>query len=121
MLPYNDFSILILRGGSRTAATSKMERFVIKVNNFQPLTIITKHSILDVPAVLDPPLIPENNELNLHRKESLMIKKEKLALHQRCFLHNNISYFNVCICIIRAIVLLTNHVLYENLRNSKSL
>ena len=47
----------ITRGGSRTAATSKMERFVIIVNGFQPLTIITKRSILDVAAVLDPPLI----------------------------------------------------------------
>ena len=42
--------------GSRTAATTKMERFVIIVNGFQPLTIITKRSILDVAAVLDPPL-----------------------------------------------------------------
>ena len=42
------------RGRSRTTATSKMERFVIIVNGFQPLTIITKHSILDVAAVLDP-------------------------------------------------------------------
>ena len=30
------------RGGSRVAATSKMERFVIIVNGFQPLTINTK-------------------------------------------------------------------------------
>ena len=45
-----------IRGGSRAAATSKMECFVIIVNGFQPLTIITKHSILDVAAVLDPPL-----------------------------------------------------------------
>ena len=44
------------RGGSRTAATSKMERFVIIVNGFKPLTIITKRSILNVAAVLDPPL-----------------------------------------------------------------
>ena len=44
------------RGGSRAAAASKMERFVIIVNGFQPLTIITKRSILDVAAVLDPPL-----------------------------------------------------------------
>ena len=35
-----------------------MERFVIIVNGFQPLTIITKRSILDVAAVLDPPLEP---------------------------------------------------------------
>ena len=49
-------SSVIYRGGSRTAATSKMELFVIIVNGFQPLTIITKRSILDVAAVLDPPL-----------------------------------------------------------------
>ena len=33
-----------------------MERFVIIVNGLQPLTIITNHSILDVAAVLGPPL-----------------------------------------------------------------
>ena len=44
------------RDGSRAAATSKMERSVIIVNSFQPLTIITKDSILDVAAALDPPL-----------------------------------------------------------------
>ena len=38
-----------LRGGSRAAATSKMECFVIIVNGW-------KHSILDVVAALDPPL-----------------------------------------------------------------
>ena len=49
----SDFS----RGGSRTAAASKMKRYMIIVNGFQPLTIITKRSISDVAAVLDPPLI----------------------------------------------------------------
>ena len=44
------------RGVSRAAATSKMERFVIIVNGWKPLTIITKRSILDVAAALDPPL-----------------------------------------------------------------
>ena len=48
---------MICRGGSRTTATSKMECFVIIVNGFQPLTVITKRSILDVAAVLDQPLI----------------------------------------------------------------
>ena len=43
--------------GSRAAATSKIERFMIIVNRFQPLTIITKRSILDVAAALDPPLV----------------------------------------------------------------
>ena len=48
------------RGGSRTAATSKMERFVIIVSGWKPLTIITKHFILDVVAVLDPSLHLQN-------------------------------------------------------------
>ena len=46
----------ICRGGSRTAVTSKMELFMIIVNGFLPLIIITKCSILDVAAVLDPSL-----------------------------------------------------------------
>ena len=45
------------RGGARAAAVSKMECFVIIVNGWSPLTIITKHSILDVAAALDPPLV----------------------------------------------------------------
>ena len=44
---------MIIRGGSKTAAASKMERFVIIVNGFEPLTIITKRFTLDVAAVLD--------------------------------------------------------------------
>ena len=48
--------IIYNRGGSTTAATAKMECFVIIVNGFQPLTTITKCSILDVAAVLDSPL-----------------------------------------------------------------
>ena len=46
----------ISRGGSRTAATSKMKCFVIIVNGFQPLTIITKHSNLVVATALDQPV-----------------------------------------------------------------
>ena len=45
------------RGGSRAAATSMMVPFVIIVNGFQPLNIITKSSTLDVPLVLYPCLI----------------------------------------------------------------
>ena len=52
-----DLGLLLSRGGSRTAVTSNMERFVIIVNGFQPLTIITKRSILDVAATLDPTLL----------------------------------------------------------------
>ena len=45
-----------VRGGSRAAGTSKVECFVIIVNSVQSLTIIRKHSTLDVAAALDPPL-----------------------------------------------------------------
>ena len=48
--------VLEIRGGSRTAATSKMVHFGRIVNGYQPLTIIAKSSILDVAAVLDAPL-----------------------------------------------------------------
>ena len=41
-----------------TAATSKMEHFVIIVNDWKPLTIIGKRCILDVVTVLDPTLRP---------------------------------------------------------------
>ena len=43
---------LLNGGGSRAAATS------IIVNGFQPLTIITKRSILNVAAAVDPPPTP---------------------------------------------------------------
>ena len=45
------------RDGSRTAATSKMDHFVIIVNGWKPLIITTNLSILDVAAVLGPPLM----------------------------------------------------------------
>ena len=45
----------VVRGGSRTATTSKMDHFVIIVNGWKPLTIIIKS--LDVAEVLDPPLV----------------------------------------------------------------
>ena len=45
------------RGGSRAAGISKMDRFEIIVDDFQPSTIITKCSILNVAAALDPPLV----------------------------------------------------------------
>ena len=71
-----------IRGGSRASATSKMECFVIIVNGFQPLTIITKHSILDVAAALDPPLDIETKiwccmKSILLRKNSFMLRKKQ--------------------------------------------
>ena len=49
------------RDGSRTAATSKMEHFVIIANGWKPLTIITKNSMLNDAAVPDPPLKTSEN------------------------------------------------------------
>ena len=48
----------LIRGGS--AAKSKVEIFVIVINGFRPLAIITKSSTFDVAAVLDPPLLMLN-------------------------------------------------------------
>ena len=48
------------RGRSRTTATFKMDFLVIIVNGFKPSAIITKCSILDVAAVLYPPLLSRN-------------------------------------------------------------
>ena len=47
----------VSRSVSRAATTSKMERFVIIVNGWKPLTIITKRSILDFAAALDTLLV----------------------------------------------------------------
>ena len=47
IFPSNNIFCSSYRGGSRTAATSKMELFVIIVNGWQALTSITKSSILD--------------------------------------------------------------------------
>ena len=90
-------SKIIHRGGSRTAATSKVELLVIIVNGFQPLSIITKSSTFDVAAVLDPPLIQENMG---HRKpvfwhilysvvllRTLEIDLESVSLISTAFVH----------------------------------
>ena len=47
-----DLQLLLFRGGSRTAAPSKMEHYVMIANGWKPLTIITKRSILDFAAAL---------------------------------------------------------------------
>ena len=51
-----------------------MERFVIIVNGFQPLTIITKRSILDVAAALDPPLFSDRGN-DLYWAFSIFLEK----------------------------------------------
>ena len=51
-----------------TAATSKVELFVIIVNGWKALTIVTKNSTLDVAEVLDPPL---KNPVNFYVNEKV--------------------------------------------------
>ena len=57
----------LIRDGSKTAATSKMDRFVIIVNGFQQITIITKRSILDAAAALGPPLLIFHHEVKFSK------------------------------------------------------
>ena len=45
-----------LTDGSRATATSKIQRLVIIVNGWKPITVVTKYSILDVAESLDSPL-----------------------------------------------------------------
>ena len=87
---------IVYSGGSRTAATSKMERFVIIVNGWKPLTIITKRSILDVAAVLDPPLVYNDKftiMIMIQNIQPLVIEifyqEEVLAIF---FVRNNFNY-----------------------------
>ena len=61
------------RGGFRATATSKMECFMIIVNGWKTLTIITKRSILDVAAALHPSLRNAFNSI----KEINTLKKKK--------------------------------------------
>ena len=72
------------RGGSRAAATSKMEHFVIIVNGFQPLTTITKRSIMDVATALDPPL---------YTKSLVRIHPNNDFKDIKCKMYNSVSQY----------------------------
>ena len=65
------------RGGSRDVATSKMECFVITVNGWKPLTIITKCSILDVAVALETPL--RRSEMLLFRNSADLLSESFLS------------------------------------------
>ena len=75
------------RGGSRTAATSKVEPFVIIVNGWNPLTITTKQFILDVAAVLD-----------------LLLKYEQISGFQKSLKKSFISFYAVFFILIKGCV-----------------
>ena len=77
------------RGRSRAAATSKMEHFVIIVNGFKSLTIITKRSILDAAAVLDPPLHAALIIISIGRKQ-----KFKRVIFRVIFIKVNLKLLN---------------------------
>ena len=59
-------ALMLLRNGSRTAATSKMERFVIIVNGWK-LFINYYHKALHLgcAAALDPPLLLVSDRVRL--------------------------------------------------------
>ena len=87
------------RGGSRAATTSKIECFVTIVNGFQPLIIITKHSILNVAAALDPPLLSlfeRNQSYFLSTFQNQRLAK-KFVITSICYLgyffENYLKYF----------------------------
>ena len=79
----------------RTAATSKMELFLIIINGFQPLTIITKKSILNVAAVLDPPLFvhPSSDSTKIEILESTKLINVYNTLY---VMFTNISQYCKC-------------------------
>ena len=54
-----------------------VERFVIIVNGWKQLTIITKRSILDVAAALDPPLYIMDNTRNISGADYSSIRLNK--------------------------------------------
>ena len=70
-----ELPLKLSRGGSRAAATSKMEGFVIIANGFHQLTIITKHSILDIATVQDRPLtIDMRMFINVKHRHAICLK-----------------------------------------------
>ena len=83
------------RGGSRAAATSKMERFVIIVNGWKLLTVITECSILDVAAALGPLLQRLVSLSNFEESfdtflatlnEHAPLKKKKIRYNRKVFM-----------------------------------
>ena len=81
----------VVRGGSRPAATSKMECFVIIVNGVQPVTIIPKHSILDVAAALDPPQAPISVSITV--KFQTFLKRDCFFLNTKCLFYNLVVFY----------------------------
>ena len=89
----------LFRGASRTAATSKIERFLKIVNGFQPLTIIIKPSILVVAAALDPPLLFTQSNVKWKAKNS-----ELYNIHWKMFKIINSIFHSfillLCFCFV---------------------
>ena len=99
------------RGGSRTAATSKMERFMIIGNGWKPLTIITKRSILRVAAALDPAL-RSVNRLSINQTLN-QLSKVSVGRHSEQYLFGKFAmnhYQNICdrVCLYYISTLLAN-------------
>ena len=77
-----------------------MEHFVIIVNNWKPLTIITKSSILDVAAVLDPPLskvkFETTGKVSKKLKDKRFFRKINDIIKVEESVANGVIYHNRC-------------------------
>ena len=78
-----------------------MESFEIIVNGFQPLTIITKRFILDVAAVLDPPLTTMLSkriiyQFSKRKTQRLYVDQNKKCYHLRYDCQLNASLYVAC-------------------------
>ena len=58
-----------------------MDRFVISVNDWKPLTIITKPSLLDVAAVLDPPRLCSFSSMKSYFSETIDVNREVICIY----------------------------------------
>ena len=95
----------ITRARSRTAATSKIEHFVIIVNGWKRLTIITKHFILDVATVLVPRLITVGIFCNINITDN--VRKESIQNFSSIIVtHNNLFFYRLTILLFCLLILL---------------
>ena len=94
-----------IRCGSRIVEISKMEPFVIIVNGFQPLTIITKRSILDAAAVLYPSLGMIKPLQKIMKNTNITAQKMKFSIK---------DFFSKCDQ-IRSFLRIWSHVLKKSL------
>ena len=106
---------MMFRGRSSGAATSKMERFVITIKGFQPLTIITKCAILNIAAVLDPPLILISKDSCLEMQLLCKIANNMVVVHLLSYKRRLLYYTFVNAFLLKTLKLVHHRVFYMSL------